>query len=107
MSGYRDWFTLRDLGLSEATHGQYDAYVNRVNKMGGQGGRHYHEYDLQVMYILQGRARVYCEGEGEFIMEAGDFVCHPPRLVHDLMEYSEDLEILQISSPNIRASVDV
>lgn len=42
MTGYRDWLKIRDLGLSEATHGQFDAWVTRANQMGGSTGRHYH-----------------------------------------------------------------
>ena len=32
---YRDWFEIRDLGLSEATHGVYDGFVTRVKDLGG------------------------------------------------------------------------
>ena len=107
MSGYRDWFAIRDLGLSEATHGQYDAYVTRANELGGKGGRHYHEYNFQIMFVLKGWVKMWHEGEGEFILKPGDFVYHPPRHVHDLLDYSEDFEILEMFSPKIRASIDV
>ncbi len=106
-SGYRDWSKIRDLGLSEATHGEYDAFVTRANQMGGKGGRHYHEYDFQIMYVLKGWVKMFYEGEGEFTLEAGDFVYHPPRHVHDLMEYSEDIEILELFSPRLRCAIDV
>lgn len=106
MTGYRDWFEIRDLGLSEATHGQYDGYVTRAKELNGKGGRHYHEYDFQIMFVLKGWIKMWYEGEGEFVLKAGDFVYHPPRHVHDLMDYSEDIEILEMASPKIRASID-
>ncbi len=42
MHGYRDWLKIRDLGLRDATHGAYDAWVTRANELGGSTGRHYH-----------------------------------------------------------------
>ena len=52
LTGYRDWVKVCDLGLSEVTHGKYDAGVTRANELGGATGRHYHEYDLQIMFVL-------------------------------------------------------
>lgn len=40
------------------------------------------------------RAKVWYEGEGAFILEAGNFVYHSPRHLRDLMDYSDDLEPL-------------
>ena len=40
-------------------------------------------------------------------MEAGDFVYHPSGHVHDIMGYSEDLELFEACSPSGRHSVDV
>ena len=107
MTGYRDWLKIRDLGLSAATHGRYDAWVTRANEMGGATGRHYHEYDFQIMFVLKGWVKMYYEGEGEFVLEAGDFVYHPPRHVHDFMDYSEDIEIFELASPANHHSIDI
>lgn len=107
MTGYRDWLKIRDLGLSEATHGDYDAWVTRANDLGGSTGRHYHEYDFQIMFVLKGWVKMYYEGEGEFVLEAGDFVYHPPRHVHDFMEYSEDIEIFELAAPANHHSIDL
>lgn len=107
MTGYRDWLKIRDLGLSDATHGQYDAWVTRANDLGGSTGRHYHEYDFQIMFVLKGWVKMYYEGEGEFILRAGDFVYHPPRHVHDFMDYSPDIEIFELASPADHSAIDV
>lgn len=107
MTGFRDWLKIRDLGLNEATHGKYDAWVTRANELGGSTGRHYHEYDVQIMYVIKGWVKMYYEGEGEFRLEAGDFVYHPPRQVHDFMEYSDDIEIFELASPAHHHSIDV
>ena len=107
MTGFRDWLKIRDLGLAEATGGSYDAWVTRANDLGGSTGRHYHNYDFQIMFILKGWVKMYYEGEGEMVLEAGDFVYHPPRHVHDFMEYSEDIEIFELTSPADHHAVDV
>ncbi|HUV21985.1 MAG TPA: cupin domain-containing protein [Gammaproteobacteria bacterium] len=107
MHGYRDWLKIRDLGLNAATHGQYDAWVTRANSLGGSTGRHYHNYSFQIMYVLKGWVKMYYEGEGEFILNAGDFVYHPPGHVHDFMEYSADIEIFELAAPADHSSIDL
>lgn len=107
MTGYRDWLKIRDLGLAEATHGKYNAWVTRANELGSSTGRHYHNYDFQIMYVTKGWVKMYYEGEGEFVLKAGDFVYHPPKHVHDFMDYSDDIEIFELTSPAGHEAVDV
>ena len=104
---YRDWFEIRDLGLSEATHGVYDGFVTRAKELGGKGGRHYHEHDFQIMFVIKGWVKMWHEGEGECVLEKGDFCYIPPKHVHDLMDYSRDVELLELFSPKSRAAIDV
>jgi len=51
--------------------------------------------------------RDWFAGEGERFLKAGHLVYHPPRHIHDFMEYSEDIELLKLSFPKICASIDV
>ncbi len=106
MTGLRDWLAIRDLGLGEATHGRFDAWVTHALELGHSTGRHYHEYDFQIMYVTRGWVKMYYEGEGEFVLEQGDFVYHPKGLVHDFMDYSADIELLEIASPAHHHSID-
>lgn len=106
MTGLRDWLKIRDLGLSAATNGAFDAWVTRANEMGGSTGRHYHNYDFQIMYVTKGWVKMYYEGEGEVVLRAGDFVYHPKAHIHDFMEYSEDIEIFEVASPANHHSID-
>lgn len=107
MHGYRDWLKIRDLGLADATHGAYDAWVTRANDLGGSTGRHYHNYEFQIMYVTRGWVKMYYEGEGEFVLKAGDFVYHPPAQVHDFMDYSEDIEIFELAAPADHSCINV
>ena len=100
--GFREWLLAGDLGLKEATNGAYTAWITKANDLAeahGTTGRHYHEYDFQIMYITKGWVKMYYEGQGEMVLEAGDFVYHPHSIVHDFMEYSDDIEIFEICSP--------
>ena len=47
MKGLRDWLETRDLGLVEATNGQYEAWISRAKDFGGGTGRHFHNYNFQ------------------------------------------------------------
>lgn len=105
--GLRAWLDTRDLGLSEATNGDYDAWISKANDIKGGTGRHYHNFDFQIMYVLSGWLEMYHEGEGNVHMEAGDFVYHPKGHVHEIIEYSEDLQLFELASPAGRHSVDV
>ena len=107
MTGLRDWLAIRDLGLGDAIGGRYDAWITRSVELGESTGRHYHDYDLQILFVLRGRVKMYYEGEGEFVPRAGDFVHHPRGHVHDFMEYSEGIEISEPASPAHHHSIDV
>ena len=65
MTGFRDWLSIRDLGLEDATHGEYRAFITRANEMGHATGAHYHEMDFQIIYVLKGWVKFHCAGEGE------------------------------------------
>ncbi len=59
------------------------------------------------MYVTRGRVKMYYEGEGEFVLKAGDFVYHPPKHVHDFMDYSDDIEIFELAAPADHSAIDV
>ncbi len=107
MTGFRDWLEIRDLGLAEATHGEYRAHITRISEMGSGTGRHFHEMDFQIIYVIKGWVKVSYEGEGEFTLNAGDFVYQPPRMVHDFFDYSEDAELFELYSPAEPVTIDV
>ena len=104
---FRDWLTSRDLGLSEATNGAYGAQVTRARELGHATGPHSHEMTFQIIYVLKGWVKLWYEGEGEFTLSEGDFVYHPPTAIHDLRDYSEDVELLELFAPAHPKTVDV
>jgi mannose-6-phosphate isomerase-like protein (cupin superfamily) len=43
--------------------------------------------------------RFWYEGEGEVIAREGTCILQPPKVKHDVLEWSDDLELLEITSP--------
>ena len=100
--GLRTYAQYRDLGISDASHGLAQAHVIRligpcnpaeVSKL------HYHDVEFQMVYVLKGWVKTYMEGEGETLMKAGSAWTQPPRIKHLIMDYSDDVELLEVILP--------
>jgi hypothetical protein len=99
--GLRTYAKYRDLGMSKATNGQLQAHVIRlvppcdpavVSK------RHYHDVDLQMIYVLKGWIKG--EYDGQLVtMHEGAAWLQPPKIKHTVLDYSDDCELLEIVVP--------
>jgi mannose-6-phosphate isomerase-like protein (cupin superfamily) len=106
-TGLRSFMEYRDLGIAQATGGKFRAHVVRI-KQDGPGahdlhttGLHQHHCDFQMFYVLKGWIRFVYEGHGEHTFRAGDCVLQPPAIVHNELECSDDVEVLEIYSPAV------
>ena len=97
----RGYFMDRDLGVAKATGGMVMAEVHRANGKCPEGGAgmHYHTVDFQMNYLLKGWMKVDIEGEGTITFEAGDSWVQPPEINHNVLDFSEDMEVLEICMP--------
>jgi hypothetical protein len=100
--GLRAYAQYRDLGVAEASQGVARAHVIRligpcnpeeVSKL------HFHDVDFQMVYVLKGWVKTYMEGQGENLMTVGSSWTQPPRIRHMIMDYSDDVELLEIIVP--------
>ncbi len=100
--GLRTYAHYRDLGIADATHGLAQAHVIRligpcnpaeVSKL------HYHDVEFQMVYVLKGWVKTYMEGQGETLMKEGSAWTQPPRIKHLIMDYSDDVELLEVILP--------
>jgi quercetin dioxygenase-like cupin family protein len=99
-AGLRPFFTYRDLGIREATSGAFGAHVIRaVPGEHAQPQWHAHTLDLQMAYVLRGWVRFEYEDIGEVLLQAGDSVYQPPGIRHREVAHSDDLELVEITSP--------
>ena len=112
-TGLRSFMEYRDLGVEKATHGQFRAHVIRIRKDGPGAhdlhttGLHAHKCDFQMFYLLKGWMRFVYEGQGEHTFHAGDCVVQPAGIVHNELECSDDVEVLEIYSPAVHETVKV
>jgi len=99
--GMRKCFEYRDLGINAATGGNFHAHVIRAvdQEEDGIGLHRHNEIEFQMVYILKGWMRFWHEGEGEVIAREGTCILQPPKVKHDVLEWSDDLELLEITSP--------
>jgi mannose-6-phosphate isomerase-like protein (cupin superfamily) len=100
--GLRAYAQYRDLGIAEASHGLARAHVIRligpcnpaeVSKL------HFHDVEFQMVYVLKGWVKTYMEGQGETLMKQGSAWTQPPRVKHLIMDYSDDVELLEVILP--------
>ncbi len=106
--GRRVQLEYRDLGVREATGGRYDAHVLRTGTGTGERSvpRHVHDLDLQLVYVLKGSVRIWFEGRGEVTLNEGDCYVSPGGVPHEVHDWSDDHEVLEITSPADFETVD-
>ena len=68
-------------------------------------GYHSHKLDFQMVYMLKGSSRMYFEDVGEIEVKAGDAWFQPPGVRHEVLDYSDDFEVLEITIPADFATV--
>ena len=100
--GLRAYAKYRDLGIAEASHGLAQAHVirlqgpcdpNEVSKL------HFHDVEFQMVYVLKGWVKTYMDGQGETLMKEGSAWTQPPRIKHMILDYSDDVELLEVILP--------
>ena len=96
----RPYFRYRDLGIKDAPGGKVLAHVIRSEQpCEGPMGLHSPDLEFQMVYLTKGWARLYFEDIGEIRVEAGDAWYQPPRIRHEVLEYSDDWEVIEITMP--------
>jgi hypothetical protein len=100
--GLRTYAHYRDLGIADASQGLAQAHVIRligpcnpaeVSKL------HFHDVEFQMVYVLKGWVKTYMEGQGETLMQQGSAWTQPPRIKHLILDYSDDVELLEVILP--------
>ena len=100
--GLRAYAKYRDLGIAEASHGLAQAHVirlqgpcdpNEVSKL------HFHDVEFQMVYVLKGWVKTYMDGQGETLMKEGSAWTQPPKIKHMILDYSDDVELLEVILP--------
>jgi mannose-6-phosphate isomerase-like protein (cupin superfamily) len=99
-AGLRAFFAYGDLGIAEATGGRFGAHVIRaIPGRHAEGKWHLHELEFQMVWVVKGWVRFEYEDIGEVTLTAGTSVLQPPRVRHREIAHSDDLELVEITSP--------
>jgi len=108
--GLRAYAKYRDLGIADATGGLARAHVIRltgpcnpeeVSKL------HFHDVDFQMVYVLKGWVKTYMEGHGEELYQQHSSWTQPPKIKHMILDYSDDVELLEIILPGDFETVEL
>lgn len=98
--GLRPYFAYRDLGIQKATGGAVLAHIIRAAEpCAGPMGYHSHDLDFQMVYMIKGWARVDLADIGEVRLESGDVLYQAPGVKHEVLEHSDDWEVMEITLP--------
>jgi mannose-6-phosphate isomerase-like protein (cupin superfamily) len=100
--GLRAYAKYRDLGIADATGGLARAHVIRlvgpcnpeeVSKL------HFHDVEFQMVYVLKGWVKTWMDGVGETTYQQNACWTQPPKIRHLIMDYSDDVELLEVILP--------
>lgn len=98
--GLRSFFEYRDLGIDSATQGKFGANVIRaVPGKASAGEWHKHDLNFQMIYVTRGWVVFEYEGQGEHTFEQGSSALQPPGICHRELRHSDDMELIEITSP--------
>jgi hypothetical protein len=108
--GLRAYNVHRDLGVIEATNGLVKAHVVRAAQpcvKGDTGGRHKHDTLFQFVYML--KAGRQCGSKGTASLPCARVAAgrNPPGIVHEVLDYSDDREVVEIIMPAKFDTIDV
>ena len=112
--GLRKASLYADLGLAEATGGQFHGEIIKINpdysatdQEKQTTGMHRHQYDFQFNYVLAGEIDMVIDGEGKTTCKAGDTYFIPSRALHDETRVAKDFQVMQIYGPAKAETVTV
>lgn len=100
--GLRAIFEYRDVGLTDATNGDYVAHIIRRKKDLADDDVHkwhMHDCTFQFLYVVNGWVTFEYEGVGERTLRKGDCVNQKPRIKHREVACSDDFEVLELVAP--------
>ena len=67
--------------------------------VGSEIEEHIHQDETDIIYVLQGKAKMWIENRGEFFLEPGVFVVVPKGLRHRTFNVEKELLIYDVFTP--------
>jgi mannose-6-phosphate isomerase-like protein (cupin superfamily) len=98
-AGRRPEIRYRDLGVEAGTDGRMRAEVMHITSRANPTGWHYHECDIQFLYMLKGWVDLEFGDRGVVRLREGDSMMIPGGTVHQEINSSDVMELLEVSVP--------
>ncbi len=107
VEGRRAFFKYRDLGVTDGTGGRMRAQVTSAEGgLTAPTGWHYHECEMQFVYMLEGWIDLEFEDGRKVRLAPGDSVMIPGGERHQEIATSNSLRLLEVSVPADMGTVD-
>ena len=97
----------RDIGLAAATGDRFRMLGMKASGKNEATGWHYHVCDMQFVYVVKGWVELEFEGGRREKLVAGSFASIPGGTLHNEMNLSDDLEVIEICAPANMGTVAV
>ena len=98
----------RELAVGSATEGRVGLRHLRSTEPFQQAtGWHWHDMDVHAVFVIRGHITFRYRGvPGEPIVRAGSCITQPAGVPHDVVDRSDDLELLELTLPQHFATLE-
>ncbi len=98
----------RELAVGAATDGRVGLrHLRSTRPFEEQTGWHWHDMDVHAVFVIRGHITFrYRDVPGEFVVRAGECITQPAGVPHNVIDRSDDLELLELTLPQRFATLD-
>lgn len=99
----------RELSVGEVTEGRVGLrHLRSTQPFQAETGWHWHDMDTHAVFVIRGHITFrYRDGPGEQVVRAGECITQPAGVPHNVIDRSDDLELLELTLPQRFATLDV
>ncbi len=92
-------FEFRETGIKKATNGMASVHVARAVPPTQSTPAIRHDADILFTFVMEGKVELKVENLGTHQLQTRDAFVIPPNTTYELVNWSDDLELLEVSLP--------
>lgn len=99
----------RELAVGAATGGQVGLrHLRSTMPFDQETGWHWHDMDVHAVFVVRGHISFRYQGvPGEHVVRAGECISQPAGVPHNVIDRSDDLELLELTLPQRFATLEL
>ncbi len=99
----------RELAVGAATNGRIGLrHLRATEGYQQETGWHWHDMDVHAVFVIRGHITFrYRDVPGEHVVRAGECITQPAGVPHNVVDRSEDLELIELTLPQRFATVEL